>query len=92
MSGEFDASELLKELDDLDKAFQSFDWLFSSPTAMIRMVLIISLLIFAVWRKCCTKSSDTPAFPAPSAPTAPISAQTPMQPTAIGMQPASLNF
>ena len=59
---------------------------------MIGMVLILSLLIFAMWKKCCTKPLDLPAFPIPLAPTSQNSAAAPAQPTSLGKQPASLNF
>jgi len=54
--------------------------------------MIGMVLIFALWKKCCTKPLDLPAFPIPLAPTSQNSAAAPTQPTSLGKQPASLNF
>jgi hypothetical protein len=56
MTGSFDASELLQHLDQLNKPFQSTHWTFSSSAAMIRIFLILALLTFTIWKKCCTKT------------------------------------
>ena len=72
ISGTFDASELLQRLDALNEPFQSHHWLFSSPAAMIGIVLIIALISFVVYKKCFPKSphkqtdSSTPSAPPPS--------------------------
>jgi hypothetical protein len=55
MTGSFDASERLQQLDQLDKPFQSIHRTFSSPPAMIGIFLLIALLSFTRWKKCCTK-------------------------------------
>jgi len=72
MTGSFDTSELLQQLDKLNQSFQSSHWVISSRAAMIGFAFLISLLSFAIWKKCCGKSSpDTPVLPGPSAPPAP---------------------
>jgi hypothetical protein len=91
MPGKFDASELLQQLDQLDKPFQLAKWLFSSPAAMIGIALLFALLSFALWKKCCTKSTTLPALPAPSALPA-VNLNVLQQPAVLGSQPSSLNF
>jgi hypothetical protein len=48
MTGSFDTSELLQQLDNLNKPFQSSPCVVSSPAAMIGFAFIISLLSFAI--------------------------------------------
>ncbi len=77
ISGTFDACELLQQLDSLNQPFQSRHWLFSSPAAMIRTVLVIALVSFSVYTKCCPTSPPTQTvFSAPSAPPPPAHAQS----------------
>ena len=72
ISGTFDASELLQRLDSLNKPFRSHHWLFSSPAGMIGTVILIALVSFVVYKKCCPKSPSTnTAFSSPSAPPPP---------------------
>jgi hypothetical protein len=86
ITGEFDSSKSLQKLDELYKAFQSIPWLFSSQAAMIGSLIIVSFISFALWKKCCAKSSpETPVMPSLSAPVAPA-------PSAVSLQLASLNF
>jgi hypothetical protein len=85
MTGSFDASELLQQLEKLNQPFQSNHWVISSPAAMIGFDLIISLLSFAIWKKCCTKSDKQPALPAPSAPPA-VNPGVPLQPAVMAPQ------
>ena len=59
ISGTFDACELLQQLDSLNQPFQSRHWLFSSPAAMIGTVLVIALVSFGIYTKCCPKSPPT---------------------------------
>jgi len=59
ISGTFDASELLQRLESLNKPFQSHHWLFSSPAAMIAILLLIALVYFIAYKKCCRKSSHS---------------------------------
>jgi hypothetical protein len=80
--GTFDASELLQQLDSLNKPFQLHHWLFSLPAAMIGMVCLIALLTFGIYSMCCSKSSpeqtvsSLPLAP-PSAIAAPLAAPQP---------------
>jgi hypothetical protein len=90
MTGSFDASELLQQLDQLEKPFQSTFWVFSSPAAMIGVSVLIALLSFTAWKKCCTKAETQPALPTLSAPLA-VNPHVPMQPAVPGPQP-TLNF
>jgi hypothetical protein len=87
MTGSFDASELLQQLDHLDKPFQSTHWLFSSLAAMTGIALLITLLSFTIWKKCCTKSVIQPALPVLSAPPAVNNPVVPVQPAILGLQP-----
>ncbi len=72
ISGTFDASKLLQQLDSLNKPFQSQHWLFSSPAAMIGIVCLIALISFVIYSKCCSKSS--PKQTASTLPSAPLPA------------------
>jgi len=87
MTGSFDASELLQQLDKLNQPFQSSHWVISSPAAMIGFALLISLLSFAIWKKCCTNSNIQTALPTPSAPPA-ANPQFPSQPAVTAPQQA----
>ncbi len=66
-NGEFDASELFKELDQVKPA--DTHWTFTSPAAMIGIALVIFLIGMLIWKKCFStpQSPETPT-PAPSAP------------------------
>jgi hypothetical protein len=89
VTGAFNASKLLQQWNELDKPFQSAHWLFSSPAARIGMVLLFSLLLFAIWKKCCAKPSPyTPAFPTPSA----LALPTSNQPSTNGVHSTPMNF
>jgi hypothetical protein len=46
MTGSFDASELLQNLDKLNEPFQSKHWIFSSPATIFGLFAIITLLCF----------------------------------------------
>jgi hypothetical protein len=73
-NGEFDASELFKELDQIRPA--EIHWTFTSPAAMIGIALAIFLIGMLIWKKCFSKPSSTEAPPlAPSAPPMPIQNQ-----------------
>ena len=73
-SGEFDASELIKRLDNIQIPFQSKHWLFSSPLLIIGALAIGSLLTFGIWKKFCAKPPTTGLL-LPSAPPAAAAAQ-----------------
>jgi hypothetical protein len=70
-NGEFDASKVFKELDQIKPA--ETHWTFTSPAAMIGIALVIFLIGMLIWKKCFStpKSPETPT-PAPSAPPMPI--------------------
>jgi len=70
MASSFDASEPLQQLDKLNAPYKSSHYLFSSPADMIAIALILSLLSFTIWKKCCTKPDTTPTLLVPSAPPA----------------------
>jgi hypothetical protein len=89
MTGAFNASELPQQLDELDKPFQSVHWLFSSPAAMIEMILILGFIMFAMWKKCCAKPSPyTPVLPAPLAAVPPA----PNLSATVSIQLTPMNF
>jgi len=79
-SGEFDASELIKQLDNIQVPFQSKHWIFSSPLLMIFTVAFGILLTYCIWKKFCTKPHTNTDFLLPSAP--------PTAPAAPTVQPA----
>jgi hypothetical protein len=66
-NGEFDASELFKELDQIKPA--EAHWTFTSPVAMIGIALVLFLIGMLIWKKCFStpQSLEAPP-PAPSAP------------------------
>jgi hypothetical protein len=69
-NGEFNASELFKELDQIQPA--KVHWTFTSPAAMIGIALAIFLISMLIWKKCFCKPSPTEAtLPTPSAPLMP---------------------
>jgi len=49
---------------------------------MIGIALLISLLSFTIWKKCCTKPDIQPALPAPSAPPA-VNPGVPVKPAVL---------
>jgi hypothetical protein len=64
-NGEFDESELFKELDLIQPA--EAHWTFTSPAAMIGIALVIFLIGMLIWKKCFSTSQPTEApTPAPS--------------------------
>jgi hypothetical protein len=46
INGDFDASQLLKQLDNVQKPFSADHWQFSSPAAMLGVVLLIVVVFF----------------------------------------------
>ena len=83
-SGEFDASELIKRLDNIQIPFQSKHWLFSSPLLIILMLALGILLTFCIWKKFCAKPPATelllPTAPPAAAPAQPQVVQQIVQP------------
>ena len=71
INGDFDASQLLQRLDNVQKPFFADHWWLSSPAAMLREALLIAVVSFAVWKKCCAQALQTatvqppPAIPQP---------------------------
>jgi transposase len=63
-NGEFDASELFKELDQIQLA--EAHWTFTSPAAMIGIALEIFLIGMLIWKKCKSTPTETPT-PTPAA-------------------------
>jgi hypothetical protein len=59
INGDFDASQLLKRLDNVQKPFSADHGRFSSPVAMLRVALLIAVVSFAVWKKCCAQAPQT---------------------------------
>jgi len=82
-TGEFDASELLKQLDNIQVPFQSKHWIFSSPLIMIFTLALGVLLTYCIWKKFCTKSHTTTELPFPSAPPAVTPAAPAVQPQVV---------
>jgi hypothetical protein len=79
-NGEFDASELFKELDQIQPAKTL--WTFTSPAAMIGIALVLFLVGMLIWKKCFGKPDSMEAMlPAPSAPPMPTHNQ-PQRPLA----------
>jgi len=68
-NGEFDASKLFKELDQIKPA--DAHWTFTSPAAMIGIALTLFIIGMLIWKKC-THIDENPTL-TPSAP--PIPAQ-----------------
>jgi hypothetical protein len=82
INGIFDASQLLKGLDTVQKPFSADHWQFSSPAAMIGVAIFIAVVSISVWKKCCAQSPTTAQIPMATAP--PVIPQQPQpqpQPT-----------
>ena len=77
ITGDFDASHLLKQLDHVQKPFSADHWRFSSPAVMWGAALLLAVIAFVIWKKCC-------AQPLQSAPTV---AQPEQQPQAQKQEP-----
>jgi hypothetical protein len=68
INGDFDANQLLKRLDTVQKPFSADHWQFSSPAAMFEAAILIAVVTFAIWKKCCAQApntAQTPVIPAP---------------------------
>jgi hypothetical protein len=84
-NGEFDATILLNQLDQLDQRGQDgkrdSHWTFTSPAAMIGAAICLLGVGYLLWRCCCRTSNLTTVIqPAPSAPPMPapvVQAQPP---------------
>ncbi len=51
ITGDFDASHLLKQLDHVQKPFSADHWRFSSPAVMLGAALLLAVVAFVVWKK-----------------------------------------
>jgi hypothetical protein len=78
INGDFDASQLLKRLDNVQKPFSADHWRFSSPAAMLGVALLIAVVLFAVWKKCCAQAPQTATIQLP--PDQPVQPQPLPQP------------
>jgi hypothetical protein len=65
INGDFDASQLLKRLDTVQKLFSADHWGFTLPAAMFRAAILIAVVSFVIWKKCCAQASSTAHTPAP---------------------------
>ncbi len=65
INGDFDASQLLKRLDTVQKPFSADHWRFSLPAAMFGVAILIAVVSFVIWKKCCAQASSTAHTPAP---------------------------
>jgi hypothetical protein len=59
ITGDFDASHLLKQLDHVQKPFSADHWRFSSPAVMLGMALFLAVIAVVIWKKCCAQTSQT---------------------------------
>jgi hypothetical protein len=84
INGDFDASQLLKRLHNVQKPFSAEHWRFSSPAAMLGIAILIAVISFAVWKKYCAQASQTATAPPP--PAQPLQ-QQPLPPAPPTVQP-----
>jgi hypothetical protein len=59
ITGDFDASHLLKQLDHVQKPFSADHWRFSSPAVMLGTALLSAVIAAVIWKKCCAQTSQT---------------------------------
>ncbi len=81
INGDFDASQLLKQLDNVQKPFSADHWRFSSPGVMLGLALLLAVIAAVIWKKCCAQTQST-------APTPAIAAPLPTPQPQIQIQPA----
>ncbi len=67
INGDFDASQLLKRLNNVQKPFSADHWQFSSPAAMLGVALLIAVVSFAFWKKCGAQAQHTATVNIPPA-------------------------
>jgi len=58
ITGDFDASHLLKLLDNVQKPFSADHWRFSSPAVMLGTTLLLAVIAAVIWKKCCAQTSQ----------------------------------
>jgi len=63
INGDFDASQLLKQLDNVQKPFSADHWRFSSTAAMLVLALLLAVVSIVVWKKCCAQAPNTVSPP-----------------------------
>jgi hypothetical protein len=63
INGDFDGSQLLKQFDNVQKPFSADHWRFSSPVAMLGLVLLLAVVSIVVWKKCCAQAPNTVSPP-----------------------------
>ncbi len=49
--GNFEASQLLKHLDTVQKPFSADHWRFTSPAVMLGTAIILAVVSFLIWKK-----------------------------------------
>jgi hypothetical protein len=81
VNGGFDASQLLKQLDNVQKPFSADHWRFSSTAVMLGLALLLAVIAAVLWKKCCAQTPST-------APTPAIAVPLPTPPSQINIQPA----
>jgi hypothetical protein len=59
VNGDFDASQLLKRLNTVQKPFSADHWRFSSPAVMFGAAILIAVVTFAIGKKCCAQAQVT---------------------------------
>jgi hypothetical protein len=95
INGDFDASQLLKQLDMVRKPFLADHWQFSSPAAMLGAAILIAVIEFAVWRKCYAQATHTahvPMITTPMPQPQPRPAPAPSAPVYVHHQNPTFNF
>jgi hypothetical protein len=91
INGNFDASQLLKRLDTVQKLFSADHFHFSSPAAMFRAAILIAVVSFVVWKKCCAQATSSAHTPAPMPALQPMpQTQSHPQPQAPMLPPQNL--
>jgi len=64
---DFNASHLLKQLDNVQKPFSTDHWRFSSPAVMLGLALLLAVVAAVMWKKCCAQASQTATVHIPNA-------------------------
>jgi hypothetical protein len=67
ITGDFDASHLLKQLDNVQKPFSADHWRFSSPGVMLGLAILLAVVAAVIWKKCCAQASQTATMQIPLA-------------------------
>ena len=79
VNGDFNASQLLKRLNTVQKPFSADHWRFSSPAVMFGAAILIAVVTFAIGKKCCAQAQVT----------APTTANAALLPATSGPIPAT---